>query len=91
MMIPSEEKCEAMAKSVVKMLEADLKIKVRDPRAARRLINGAVTSVVKELREISELAKDKIENLSRNVMEGSREYDELYLKHCDEERRRRGL
>ena len=73
MMIPSEEKVRAITHRVVKMLEADLKIKVRDPNGARRMVKSGVESVVKELREVERLAKDKIESLSRTVMEGTLE------------------
>ena len=60
-----------------------------DDDAALRVAKQAVVQFVKEETEIDEIAKQKVASLKRNVVEGSPEWDVMYRKYYEEERKRR--
>lgn len=54
-------------------------------------IKRAITDYFKVEDEADSIARDKIRSLSRDVPEGSREWDILYKKYFEEERAKKGF
>jgi len=54
-------------------------------------IKKAITDYFKVEDEADSIARDKIRSLSRDVPEGSREWDILYKKYFEEERAKKGF
>lgn len=87
----SDEKIRAMTLRVVRALEKDPDVLMRDSDAARRSVREGIAAGMKLLDEIHEKARLKIRSLSHPVAEGTRQWDELFAKYVGEEYRRRGL
>jgi hypothetical protein len=90
-MNPSDEKILAMINRAVKALGKEKDVTLLDPDMARRALRESVLEGIGSITDIHEKAKEKIRSLSRKVAPGTREWDELFARYVDEERRRRGL
>jgi hypothetical protein len=90
-MTVSDDKIRAMTLRIVRALEKDPDVLVRDSDTALRAVREGIEAGLKLLEEIHEKAKTKIRSLSHPVAEGTRQWDELFAKYVGEEYRRRGL
>jgi hypothetical protein len=90
-MIPTDDKVRAMVQRAFRALEKDSTLRLLDPDAARRALRKAVETELAILETIDQHARDKISHLARHVAEGTKEWDELFFRYVNEERRRRGL
>jgi hypothetical protein len=61
-----------------------------DEELALRLAKQALIQFVKEDQEIDAFARQKVTSLKRGVVEGSPEWDVMYKKYYEEERKKRG-
>jgi hypothetical protein len=73
------------------LLEKDIVDITEDEATVRRAIKRVIVSFIKTGEEMDEAARRKVHSLSRNVSEGSPEWDVLYQKFFREEEVRRGL
>ena len=74
---------DALAKGkAVELLADDAKV--------RRELKQALTRGLKAEEEIEDAVRSKIRSYSRNIMEGSPEWDVLFAKHYQEELKKRG-
>lgn len=90
-MIPSDDKARAMLMRVMRTLEKEPGVRMTNPDDARRAVKSGIDAGIDLLKGVDAIAVQKIRSLSKRVVEGTREYDELYLKYVSEERKRRGL
>jgi len=90
-MIPSDEKIRAMVLRVIRSIEKEPGVVVRNHDAMLRSVKNGVEAGLELLRNIDSIATQKIVSLSRKVQPGTREWDELYARYVSEERKRRGL
>jgi hypothetical protein len=90
-MTPSDEKVMAMINRAVKALGKEKGVILMDHDLARRALRESLAEGLVEIDDIHEKAREKIRSLSRKVASGTREWDELFARYVDEERRRRGL
>ena len=63
---------------------------VADDARVRRELKQALTRGLKAEEEIEDSVRRKIQSYSRNIMEGSPEWDVLFQKHYQEELKKRG-
>lgn len=89
-MILSEERQSHWAHVVTNAVWNDDLVEFSDEDLALRLAKQAVVQFVKEDNEIDAAAKVKVTSLKRGVVEGSPEWDVMYKKYYEEERKRRG-
>ena len=61
-----------------------------DDARVRRELKQALTRGLKAEEEIEDSVRRKIQSYSRNIMEGSPEWDVLFQKHYQEELKKRG-
>lgn len=71
------------------LLQAGAEVAVDDAKA-RRELKGVITRWLKAEEEIDESVRKTIRSYSRNIVEGSPEWDVLFQKHYKEELGRRG-
>ncbi len=90
-MTPSDEKILAMVNRALKALGKEKGVTLFDQDTARKILRQAIAAGLAELEEVHKKAEEKILSLSRKVAPGTREWDELFARYVDEERRRRGL
>jgi len=88
--ILSEERQSHWAHVVTNAVWNDDLVEFSDEDLALRLAKQAVVQFVKEDNEIDAAAKVKVTSLKRGVVEGSPEWDVMYKKYYEEERKRRG-
>ena len=86
----SPERQSHLARIVTDGVWGDDLVDYSDDDAALRVAKLAIGIFVKEEAELDQFAKDKVASLKRNVVEGSPEWDVLYRKYYEEERKRRG-
>ena len=89
-MILSEDRQSHWAHLITDSIWNDDLVDYSDEDQALRLAKLAIVEFVKEDIEIDRFAKDKVNSLKRGVHEGSPEWDILYRKYYEEERKRRG-
>ena len=90
-MIPSDDKARAILMKIMRTLEKEPSIRMTSHEDARRAIKTGIDTGLEVLRTIDHIATEKIRSLSKRVQEGTREWDELYMKYISEERKRRGV
>jgi hypothetical protein len=91
-MMLSDDKISHLSHVILKgLLEKDVVDITEDEAAVRRAIKRVITSYVKTGEDMDEAARRKIRSLSREVPEGSPEWDTLYQKFLREEEVKRGL
>ena len=61
-----------------------------DDARVRRELKQAITRSLKAEEEIEDAVRRKIQSYSRNIIEGSPEWDVLFAKHYQEELKKRG-
>ena len=87
----SDEKITHMTHVILKgLLDADLIDPIEDDGTIRRAMRRDITAELKTGQEIDNAVRQKIESLSKHVVDGSAEWDALYGKYYDEEEARRG-
>jgi hypothetical protein len=89
-MILSEERQSHWAHIVTDAIWKDDLVDYTDEDFAFRLARQAVVEYVKEDIQIDEHARAKVASLKRGVHENTPEWDILYKKYYEEERKRRG-
>lgn len=88
----SDEKISHLTHRVMKrLMEIDTVDFTEEEPAIWRIVKRAIQAQVQEGADMEAAVKRKIESLSRNVVEGSPEWDVLYHKFFKEEENRRGL
>jgi hypothetical protein len=89
-MILTEERQTHLAHVIADTIWEDDMIDFTDDEVAIRMAKKAIADFVKEDQAIDDAARAKVSSLKRNVVEGSPEWDILYKKYYEEERKRRG-
>lgn len=88
----SEEKISHMSHVFLKGLLDSKLVEARDEEGKiRRQIKLSLTSFVKIGEDIEAVVKKKLQSFSRNISEGSSEWEVLYRKFFDEESAKRGM
>jgi len=88
--ILSEDRQSHWAHMITNAVWDDDLVDFTDEDMALRLAKQAVVEFVKEDTQIDTYAKEKVASLKRGVLEGTPEWDILYRKYYEEERKRRG-
>ncbi len=78
------QRIEAMALAIVAALDASQDLKLRDRGLATRAIVASLKPAFQVDPELDQAARARIESLSRDVPEGSREWDVLYRQYIEE-------
>lgn len=86
----SEDKVRHLAHLVYDTLIATGAEATHDDARARRELKGVITRWLKAEDEIEESVRKTIRSYSRNVVEGSPEWEVLFQKHYKEELSKRG-
>lgn len=73
------------------LLDKDIIDVTEDEGTVRRAIKRAITSQIKIGEAMDEAVRKKIQSMSREVVEGSPEWDVLYEKYFREEETKRGI
>ena len=84
----SSERVEALTLAIVDAIEASPDLRVADRGRAVRVVSARLTSVFGQGDDLDRSARAKIASLSRDVPEGSREWDILYRQYLEEARRK---
>lgn len=84
----SAERVEALTLAIVDAIEASPDLRVIDRGRAARVVSSRLSSVFGQGGDLDREARAKIASLSRNVPEGSREWDILYRQYLEELRRK---
>jgi uncharacterized protein len=88
--ILSEDRQTHWAHLITDAVWNDDMVEYSDEDLALRLAKQAIIEFVKEDGEIDRLARQKVNSLKRGVPEGTPEWDILYRKYYEEERKRKG-
>lgn len=89
-MILSEERQSHWAHILTDAIWNDDLVDYSDEDQALRLAKKAIQEFVKEDEDIDSRARAKVASLKRGVIEGSPEWDVMYKKYYDEERKKNG-
>lgn len=89
-MIISEDRQSHFAHLVTDAVYNDDLVDFTDDDQALRAAKRAIMEFVKEEQIIDNNARAKVASLKRNVVEGSTEWEVLYNKYYEEERRKHG-
>ena len=89
-MILSEERQTHWAHLLTDAIWNDDLVDYTDEDQALRVAKKVIQEFVKEDLEIDKKAKEKVASLKRGVIEGSPEWEVLYKKYYEEERKRHG-
>lgn len=89
-MILSEDRQSYWAHVVTDSIWHDDLVDYTDEDLALRLAKKAIVAFVQEGQKMDADVRDKISKLKRNVVEGSPEWDIMYGKYFEEERKKRG-
>lgn len=87
-MILSEDRQTHLAHVITDAVWNDDLLDFTDDEFALRLAKKAIIEFVKEDTEIDQRARQKVASLKRGVVEGSPEWDILFKKYYEEERKR---
>lgn len=90
-MIISEDRQMHLAHLLTDSIWEDDLVDYSDEDLALRIAKKAIAEFVREDEEIDTLARSKVASLKRGVVEGSPEWDVMFRKYYEEERKRRGL
>ncbi len=89
-MILSEERQIHWAHRITDAIWNDDLVDYSDEDLALRLAKKAIVDFVKEEGQLDLKAREKVASLKRQVVEGSPEWDVLYKKYYEEERKKHG-
>ena len=89
-MILSEERQSHWSHILTDAIWNDDLVDYSDEDQALRLAKKAIQEFVKEDEDIDSRARAKVASLKRGVIEGSPEWDVMYKKYYDEERKKNG-
>lgn len=89
-MIISEDRQSHLAHKITDKVYDDDIVDFTDDEMALRIAKKAILEFVKEDEDIDRGAREKVASLKRGVVENSPEWDVLYRKYYEEERKRRG-
>jgi len=78
------ERVEALTLAIIDALEASPDFRIGDRGKAVRVLSARLTSVLGQGDDLDKTVRAKIASLSRNVPEGSREWDILYRQYLEE-------
>jgi len=87
----SEDRISHLAHLIADGIWKDDLVDFKSDEKALLEIKRAITDHFRVEDEADSIARDKIRSLSRDVPEGSREWDILYKKYFDEERAKKGF
>lgn len=88
----SEEKISHLSHVLLKGLLESKLVEARDEEGKiRRQIKLSLTTFLKVGEDIEVVVKKKLQSFSRNITEGSPEWEVLYRKFFDEEAAKRGM
>lgn len=87
-MIISEDRQSHLAHMITDAIWNDDLVDYSDDDLALRLAKKAIAEFVKEDEQIDKLAREKVASLKRGVVEGSTEWEVLYKKYYEEERKK---
>jgi hypothetical protein len=87
-MIISEDRQSHLAHKITDAIWNDDLVDYSDDDQALRVAKLAIAEFVREDQAIDQAARDKVASLKRGVIEGSPEWDILYKKYYEEERRK---
>lgn len=88
----SDEKISHLSHVLLKGMLDNKLVEVRDEEGKiRRQIKLSMTSFLKVGEDIEAVVKKKLQSFSRNITEGSPEWEVLYRKFFDEEAVKRGM
>jgi len=88
--ILSEDRQSHWAHLITNAVWNDDTVEFSDEDLALRLAKQALVQFVREDQEIDAQARQKVTSLKRGVIEGSPEWDVMYKKYYEEERKKRG-
>jgi hypothetical protein len=89
-MIISEDRQSVLSHLLTDSIWNDDMVDYSDEDLALRVAKQVLAAFVKEDQEIDVKAREKVNSLKRNVIEGSPEWDVMYKKYYEEERNKRG-
>jgi hypothetical protein len=89
-MIISEDRQNYLAHKITDSIWEDDLVDYTDDDIALRAAKRAIAEFVAENEEIDKRAREKVNSLKRNVMEGSPEWDVMYKKYYEEEANKKG-
>ncbi len=88
----SEEKISHLSHVLLKGMLDRKVVEAKDEEGKiRRQIKLSITSFLKVGEDIETVIKKKLQSFSRNITEGSQEWEVLYRKFFDEESAKRGM
>jgi hypothetical protein len=87
-MIISEDRQSHLAHIITDAIWNDDLVDYSDDDQALRLAKVAIAEFVKEDEAMDKAARDKVASLKRGVVEGSPEWDIMYKKYYEEERKK---
>ena len=90
-MRPSDEKLRAVVHAAARAVETSPVVQVEDSQGVRDALRRAVREVMELHEQIHAAAQERVGSLSRNVRQGTREYEQLVREYAEKEARRRGL
>ncbi len=86
----TEERVSHLARLVTDGIWNDDLVDYSDEEAALRAAKRGLNEFVVESRDVDKKTREKIASLKRGVLEGTSEWDVLYMKYFEEEMERRG-
>lgn len=87
-MMISEDRQSHLAHKITDAIWNDDLVDYSDEDQALRLAKKAIAEFVKEDQDMDQAARNKVASLKRGVVEGSPEWDILYKKYYEEERKK---
>ena len=88
----SDDKVTHMSHVLLKeLMDTDVIDIIEEEGTVRHAIRRAITDQLRVGEDMENAVRNKIESLSRNVAEGSPEWETLYQKYFEEEQNRRGF
>jgi len=85
----SEDKISHLAHLLTENPRKEKLIQFEDVGRVLRMTKQILTNYCKMDDEIDEMVRKKLQSYSRNILEGSQEWDILYRKHFEEEMKKR--
>ena len=85
----SEDKISHLSHVIVDGLKKEGLVDYPDPKKVLKETKQVITQYCKLDDEVEDAVRKKLKSYSRNILEGSREWDVLYKKHFEEEMKKR--